>query len=128
MSEGFQIITQAGLWNLYTREVSLGSKPPVRIYFFSMREPKVGDICDLPKEYMVGITARRGMPYVRRKPPEEEIKREPKSIMKDVIRKPESVETSIIVMRTLLEGVGMDEDKAHYFIQHLIYLIKHNKF
>lgn len=54
-------------WTLYTRNVTLKGGRNQRIYFFSKRNPKSGEPCELPTGYAVGTNQRTGLPYLKKK-------------------------------------------------------------
>jgi len=54
-------------WILYERDVRLSDGRTVTIYFFSVRTPKKGTPCDLPKNCSVGVNKRTNLPYVKKR-------------------------------------------------------------
>jgi hypothetical protein len=56
-----------GDWGLYTRDVMLRTHGKTqRIYYFSKGAPKSGSPTDLPPGYVVGVSTRTGMPYLKK--------------------------------------------------------------
>ena len=53
-------------WTLYTRSVRLKGGREQEIFFFSRREPRIGNPCALPQGYTVWVSKRTGLPYLRR--------------------------------------------------------------
>jgi len=54
-------------WNLYGLDVKLKGGKTHKIYFFSKRKPKSGTKCDKPKNMIVGVNKRTGLPYLKKK-------------------------------------------------------------
>jgi len=60
--------THAG-WTLHQRDVVLkNGNGTQRIYFFAKGQPKSGNPTSLPRGYRVEISAKTGMPYVKKDP------------------------------------------------------------
>jgi hypothetical protein len=54
-------------WTLYCKDVQLKNCDKIQtIYFFSKRQPKSGNPCDLPQGYKVGFNERKGLPYLKK--------------------------------------------------------------
>ena len=53
-------------WTLYKRDVTLKGGRSQVIYFFSRRTPRSGTPCAMPKNMVVGVNQRTGLPYLRR--------------------------------------------------------------
>lgn len=62
----YQHKTEKGLWNLYTREVTLNGGRKQTIFFFSRGKPKSGKPTDMPKGYKVLVTKRTGLPVLKK--------------------------------------------------------------
>ncbi len=62
----YQHQTDKGTWSLYTREVTLNGGRTQTIYFFSRGTPASGKVCDMPTGYKVIVTARTGLPVLKR--------------------------------------------------------------
>lgn len=62
----YQHRTDKGMWNLFTRKVTLNGGREQAIYFFSRQSPKSGTPTDLPKGYQVMVTERTGMPILKK--------------------------------------------------------------
>jgi hypothetical protein len=57
-----------GLYTLYTELVHLKNGKNQIIYFFSIRKPKSGTPTALPKGYLVEVSKRSGLPYLKKDP------------------------------------------------------------
>ncbi|MHB8603946.1 MAG: hypothetical protein ACYDCK_01725 [Thermoplasmatota archaeon] len=62
----YQHKTDKGIWNLYTREVTLNGGRKQVIFFFSRGKPKSGKQTDMPKGYKVLVTKRTGLPVLKK--------------------------------------------------------------
>lgn len=54
-------------YTLYTLDVKLKGGRVQTIYFFSKKKPKTGKKCEKPKDKLVGINKRTGLPYLKNK-------------------------------------------------------------
>ena len=54
-------------YTLYCKDVKLKHCDRLQtIYFFSKRQPKSGDPCDLPQGYIVELNKRTGLPLLKK--------------------------------------------------------------
>lgn len=56
-------------WSLYKGIVKIGdkNKDDEEVYFLSKRKTRYGVPCNLPKEYIVVVNERTGLPYLKKK-------------------------------------------------------------
>lgn len=53
-------------YTLHSRDVDLKNGGTQTIYFFSKKEPKSGEPCELPNGYAVGVNGVTGLPYLKK--------------------------------------------------------------
>lgn len=62
----YQHKTDKGMWNLYTRDVTLNGGRKQTIFFFSRGKPASGKQCDMPVGFKVLVTKKTGLPVLKK--------------------------------------------------------------
>lgn len=52
-------------WGLYEKDITLKDRRIRTIHFFTKRTPRSGTPCDLPDGYIVGVSERTSLPYLK---------------------------------------------------------------
>jgi len=63
------MVYMQGDFTLFVKYISLKGTPGKKwpMYFFSKKQPKSGDPCDMPEGYVVKVNEKTGLPFLKKK-------------------------------------------------------------